>query len=343
MFQAMYKKNVEVFRFAVLALCVLAMFAVASAQRRVTLLNASYDPTRELYQDYNAAFARYWKVKTGQDVVVNQSHGGSGKQARAVIDGLPADVVTLGLASDIDAISANGGLIAGNWQSRLPNNSTPFTSTIVFLVRKGNPRRIKDWNDLVQPGVSVITPNPKTSGGARWNYLAAWGYALHQNQNDQAKARQFVTQLCKNVPVLDSGARGSTTTFVQRDIGDVLIAWESEAYLAVKELGKDKVEVVIPSYSILAEPPVSVVDKVVNRRGTAEVAKAYLEYLYSDTAQEIAARHYYRPRSKSIADKYASQFPRLNLFTISDVFGGWQNAQKTHFADGGIFDQIYGK
>ena len=264
------------FRFAVLALCILAMFASASAQQRVTLLNASYDPTRELYQDYNAAFARYWKTKTGQDVIVKQSHGGSGKQARAVIDGLPADVVTLGLAYDIDAI-ANSGLLPLNWQSRLPNDSTPFTSTIVFLVRKGNPQHIKDWNDLVRPGLAVITPNPKTSGGARWNYLAAWGYALHQNKNDQVKARQFVTQLYKNVPVLDSGARGSTTTFVQRGIGDVLIAWENEAFLALKELGRDKVEVVIPSYSVLAEPPVSVVDKVANKHGTTEVAKAYLE------------------------------------------------------------------
>lgn len=334
--------KVSVLRFVVLALCVPAMFAGASAQR-VTLMNASYDPTRELYQDYNAAFARYWKVKTGQDVIVKQSHGGSGKQARAVIDGLPADVVTLGLAFDIDAIHENGGLIPANWQSRLPSNSTPFTSTIVFLVRKGNPQHIKDWNDLVRPGLAVITPNPKTSGGARWNYLAAWGYALHQNKNDQVKARQFVTQLYKNVPVLDSGARGSTTTFVQRGMGDVLIAWESEAFLAVKELGKDKLEIVVPSYSILAEAPVSVVDKVANKRGTAEVAKAYLEYLYSDTAQEIAAQHFYRPRSKSIADKYAAQFPKVNLFTINDVFGGWQSAQKTHFADGGIFDQIYGK
>ncbi len=335
--------KISIARIAILAFSVMAMFSGASAQPRVTLLNASYDPTRELYQDYNAAFSRYWKAKTGQDVIVKQSHGGSGKQARAVIDGLPADVVTLGLAYDIDAISANGGLISGNWQSRLPNNSTPFTSTIVFLVRKGNPKHIKDWNDLVRPGVAVITPNPKTSGGARWNYVAAWGYALHQNNNDQAKARQFVAQLYKNVPVLDSGARGSTTTFVQRGIGDVLIAWENEAFLAVKELGKDKLEVVIPSYSVQAEPPVSVVDKVTNKRGTAEVAKAYLEYLYSDTAQEIAARHFYRPRSKSIADKYAAQFPKLTLFTINDVFGGWQKVQKTHFADGGIFDQIYGK
>jgi sulfate/thiosulfate transport system substrate-binding protein len=332
----------NVWRVVILALCIAGILGVAYAQQRVTLMNVSYDPTREFYQDYNAAFARYWKAKTGQEVTVNQSHGGSGKQARAVIDGLPADVVTLALAYDIDAISANGGLIASNWQSRLPNNSTPYTSTIVFLVRKGNPKHIQDWNDLVRPGVSVITPNPKTSGGARWNYLAAWGYALHQNKNDQAKARQFVSQLYKNVPVLDSGARGATTTFVQRGMGDVLIAWENEAFLAVNELGKDKLEIVMPSYSIVAEPPVSVVDKVVNKRGTAAVAKAYLEYLYSDEAQEIAARHYYRPRAKAIAAKYAAQFPKLTLFTVSDVFGGWQNAQKTHFADGGIFDQIYG-
>jgi sulfate/thiosulfate transport system substrate-binding protein len=337
------KIRVNVLRFVVLALVAAGIFVNASAQQRVTLMNVSYDPTRELYQDYNAAFARYWKAKTGQDVVIKQSHGGSGKQARAVIDGLPADVVTLALAYDIDALSGNGNLLPKNWQSRLPNNSSPFTSTIVFLVRKGNPKHVKDWNDLVRPGISVITPSPKTSGGARWNYLAAWGYALHQNNNDQAKARQFVTQLYKNVPVLDSGARGATTTFVQRGIGDVLIAWENEAFLAVKELGKDKLEIVIPSYSILAEPPVSVVDKVANKRGTAAVAKAYLEYLYSDEGQEIGARHYYRPSSKSIANKYASQFPKLNLFTVNNVFGGWQNAQKTHFADGAIFDQIYGK
>ena len=340
----MGKRNAEVnvFRYVTLLLFLMGMFGTAFAQQHVTLLNVSYDPTREFYQDYNAAFARYWKAKTGQEVTVNQSHGGSGKQARAVIDGLPADVVTLALAYDIDAISANGGLIAPNWQSRLPNNSTPYTSTIVFLVRKGNPKHIKDWNDLVRPGISVITPNPKTSGGARWNYLAAWGYALHQNKNDQTKARQFVAQLFKNVPVLDSGARGATTTFVQRGIGDVLITWENEAFLAVKELGRDKVEIVVPSYSILAEPPVAVVDKVVNKRGTAAVAKAYLEYLYSDEGQDIAARHYYRPRAQSVAKKYASQFPKLTLFTVNDVFGGWQNAQKTHFADGGIFDQIYG-
>jgi sulfate/thiosulfate-binding protein len=326
----------------VLVLCISGVPCGAFTQP-VTLMNVSYDPTRELYQDYNTAFARYWKEKTGQIVNVNQSHGGSGKQARAVIDGLPADVVTLALAYDIDAISANGGLISGSWQSRLPNNSSPYTSTIVFLVRKGNPKRINDWNDLVRPGVSVITSSPKTSGGARWNYLAAWGYALRQSNNDQNKARQFVTQLYKNVPVLDSGARGSTTTFVQRGMGDVLIAWENEAFLAVQKLGQDKLEIVIPSCSIMAEPPVSVVDKVAERRGTAVVAKAYLEYLYSDEGQEIAARHYYRPRSKAIADKFASQFPKLTLFTVDQVFGGWQNAQKTHFADGGIFDQIYGK
>lgn len=335
--------KVNMLRVALIALCMAGMFVDASAQQRVTLMNVSYDPTRELYQDYNAAFARYWKAKTGQDVVVNQSHGGSGKQARAVIDGLPADVVTLALSYDIDAISQNGGLIASNWQSRLPNNSSPYTSTIVFLVRKGNPKQIKDWNDLVRPGLSVITPNPKTSGGARWNYLAAWGYALRQNKNDQNKARQFVTQLYKNVPVLDSGARGATTTFVQRGIGDVLIAWENEAFLAVKELGKDKLEIVIPSYSILAEPPVSVVDKVASKHGTTAVATAYVQYMYSNEAQEIAARHYYRPTSKPIASKYAAQFPKLKLFTINEVFGGWQNAQKTHFSDGGIFDQIYGK
>jgi sulfate transport system substrate-binding protein len=332
-----------IYRWIAVALIILGILAPGGAANRVQLLNVSYDPTRELYQDYNPAFIRYWKAKTGQDVAINQSHGGSGKQARSVIDGLPADVVTLALAYDIDAISENGGLIAKNWQARLPNNSAPYTSTIVFLVRKGNPKHIKDWNDLARPGLSVITPNPKTSGGARWNYLAAWGYALRQNGGDQSKARQFVTQLYKNVPVLDSGARGSTTTFVQRGIGDVLIAWENEAFLAVKELGKDKFEIVAPSYSILAEPPVAVVDKVANRRGTAAVAKAYLEYLYSEEGQEIAARHYYRPRLKAVADRHVKDFPKLTLFTINEVFGTWQNAQKTHFADGGVFDQIYGK
>jgi sulfate/thiosulfate transport system substrate-binding protein len=331
------------FRFVVLALCALALLGQALAQpRNIRLLNASYDPTREFYQDYNAAFARYWKAKTGQEVTVYQSHGGSGNQARAVIDGLPADVVTLALANDIDAISAKSGRVAADWQSSLPDNSTPFTSTIIFLVRKGNPKHIQDWDDLVRPGVAVITPNPKTSGGARWNYLAAWGYALHVNHNDPSEARQFAARLYKNVPVLDSGARGSTTTFVQRGIGDVLITWENEAFLAVKELGAEKLQIVVPSYSILAEPPVAVVDTVASKHGTAAVAQAYLEYMYSNTGQEIAARHYYRPRNRAIARKYAWQFPKLKLFTVEDVFGGWQQAEKTHFADGGTFDQIYG-
>jgi len=307
----------------------------------VTILNVSYDPTRELYQDFNAAFARYWRSKSGETVTIKQSHGGSGKQARSVIDGLGADVVTLALAYDIDAISEKAGLLPRNWQTRLPNNSSPYTSTIVFLVRKGNPKHIKDWNDLVRPSISVITPNPKTSGGARWNYLGAWGYALRENNHDETKAKEFVTQLYRNVPVLDSGARGATTTFVQRGIGDVLLAWENEAFLAVNELGKDKLEVVVPSVSILAEPPVAVVDKVANKHGTSVVAKAYLEYLYSEEGQEVAARNYYRPRLKSVADKYAGKFPKLLLFTIDEVFGGWQTAQKKHFEDGGIFDQIY--
>ncbi len=307
----------------------------------VTLLNASYDPTRELYQEFNAAFAKKWKEKSGQNVTVKQSHGGSGKQARAVIDGLEADVVTLALAYDIDAISERGNLLPKNWQSRLPNNSAPYTSTIVFLVRKGNPKGIQDWEDLAKQGISVITPNPKTSGGARWNYLAAWGFALKKNGGDEGKAKDFIARLYKNVPVLDSGARGATTTFVERGIGDVLVAWENEALLAVNELGKGKFEIVIPSVSILAEPPVAVVDKVVDRRGTRAVAQAYLEYLYSEEGQEIAAKHFYRPRLASVASKYAAQFPKATLFTIDDVFGGWQKAQKAHFSDGGIFDQIY--
>lgn len=307
----------------------------------VKLLNVSYDPTRELYQDINAAFAKQWKAKTGVDVEINQSHDGSGKQARAVIDGLQADVVTMGLAYDIDVISEKAGLLARNWQTRLPNNSAPYTSTIVFLVRRGNPKHIRDWDDLVKQGVAVITPNPKSSGGARWSYLAAWGYALKHNNNDEAKAREFVTKLYKNVPVLDSGARGSTTTFAQRGIGDVLLSWENEAYLALNELGKDKVEVVTPSLSILAEPPVSVVDKVAAKHGTTEVAKAYLEFLYSEEGQEIAARNYYRPRLASVAAKYAGRFPKLGLFTIDELFGGWQKAQKKHFDDGGVFDRIY--
>jgi len=308
---------------------------------QVLLLNVSYDPTRELYQDFDQAFAKYWKAKTGQTVTIEQSHGGSSKQARAVIDGLQADVVTLALAYDVDAISQNAGLLPGDWQKRLPQNSTPYTSTIVFLVRKGNPKHLKDWDDLVKPGISVITPNPKTSGGARWNYLAAWAYALKQPGGNEQKAQDFVKRLYKNVPVLDSGARGSTTTFVQREIGDVLIAWENEAFLSIKELGPDKVEIVVPSQSILAEPPVSIVDKVVDKKGTRNVAQAYLEYLYTPEGQEIAAKNYYRPRLESVAKKYSSTFPKIKLVTIDEVFGGWQTAQKTHFADGGIFDQIY--
>jgi sulfate/thiosulfate-binding protein len=322
------------------SLLLLSVQAV-SAPPSLNLLNVSYDPTREFYQDFNAAFSRYWSIKTGANVTINQSHGGSGKQARSVIDGLQADVVTLALAYDIDAISEKAGLLPKNWQTRLPNNSAPYTSTIVFLVRKGNPKKIKDWNDLVRSGISIITPNPKTSGGARWNYLAAWGFALKQNHGDETKARDFVSALYKNVPVLDSGARGSTTTFVQRGIGDVLLAWENEAFLAVNELGKDKFEIVIPSVSILAEPPVSLVDKVADKRGTAAVAKAYLDYLYSEEGQEIAAKHYYRPRLKSVADKHAARFPKLSLFTIDEIFGGWQKTQKKHFDDGGMFDQIY--
>jgi sulfate transport system substrate-binding protein len=301
----------------------------------------SYDPTRELYQDFNAAFAKYWKAKTGADVEINQSHGGSGAQSRSVIDGLQADVVTLGLAYDIDAIAEKAKILPVNWQSRLPNNSTPYTSTIVFLVRKGNPKHIKEWSDVVRDGVAVITPNPKTSGGARWSYLAAWGYALRHNNNDDAKARAFVARLYKNVPVLDSGARGSTTTFAQRGIGDVLLSWENEAHLALKEFGADKFEIVYPSESILAEPPVAVVDKIAAKHGTTTVATAYLNYLYSDEGQEVAARNFYRPRNEKVAAKYAAQFPKLTLFTIDQAFGGWQKAQAKHFADGGAFDQIY--
>jgi len=315
--------------------------AVLDAASPVSLLNVSYDPTRELYQDVNTAFAAAWKAKTGQDVTINQSHGGSGKQARAVIDGLQADVVTLALAYDIDAIAENGRLLPKDWQSRLPNNSTPYTSTIVLLVRKGNPKGIKDWSDLVRPGVSVVTPNPKTSGGARWNYLAAWGFALRQAHGDQAKARDFVGKLYRNVPVLDSGARGSTTTFVQRGIGDVLVAWENEALLAVEKLGKGQFEIVVPSISILAEPPVALVDKVADRRGTRKVAQAYLDFLYTPEGQEIAARHFYRPRLDAVRTKFAQRFPAVTLFTIDEVFGGWAKAQKTHFADGGVFDQLY--
>jgi len=303
------------------------------------LLNVSYDPTRELYQEFNAAFALDWKARTGQDVAFRQSHGGAGAQARAVIDGLEADVVTLALAYDIDAIAASG-LIAADWQSRLPHNSAPYTSTIVFLVRKGNPKGITDWDDLVTPGVGVVTPNPKTSGGARWNYLAAWGHALRQPGGSETSAREFIRQLYGNVLVLDSGARGATTTFVQRGIGDVLLSWENEAYLAIEE-SKGAVEIVVPSATILAEPPVTVVDRVADRRQTRAVAEAYLQYLYSPEGQGIAARHHYRPRDAAVLAQYASTFSDVTLFTIDDVAGGWQAAQRTHFADGGVFDQIY--
>jgi sulfate/thiosulfate-binding protein len=311
------------------------------AQKPVTLLNVSYDPTRELYEDFNQKFASFWKGKTGQDVRIRQSHGGSGKQARSVIDGLEADVVTLALAYDIDQIAQKAGTIPADWQSRLPDHSSPYTSSIVLLVRKGNPRGIRDWPDLAKPGISVITPNPKTSGGARWNYLAAWAWALRQPGGNEAKAKDFVSRLYENVPVLDAGARGSTTTFVERGIGDVLIAWENEALLAIKELGPGKFEVVAPSLSILAEPPVAVVDKVAGKHGTRDVARAYLEYLYTPTGQEIAAKHFYRPRLESVAAKYASQFPRMTLVTVDEVFGGWQKAHAAHFADGALFDQIY--
>lgn len=315
--------------------------AAQGAPKPVTLLNVSYDPTRELYEDFNHQFAAYWKAKTGQDVTIRQSHGGSGKQARSVIDGLGADVVTLALAYDIDQIAEKGGLLPANWQSRLPNNSAPYTSTIVLLVRKGNPKRIKDWGDLARPGISVITPNPKTSGGARWNYLAAWAWALRQPGGNEATAKEFVAKLYRNVPVLDAGARGATTTFVERGIGDVLIAWENEALLAIKELGPGKFEVVAPSVSILAEPPVAVVDKIAGKHGTRAVAQAYLEYLYTPEGQEIAAKHFYRPRLAAVAAKYEAQFPKVSLVTVDEVFGGWKKAHATHFADGALFDQIY--
>jgi sulfate/thiosulfate-binding protein len=311
--------------------------AGATTATPVRLLNVSYDPTRELYQEFNAAFAKHWKAQTGQVVDVQMSHGGSGSQARAVSEGLQADVVTLALAYDVNAIE-RAGLIVTGWQKRLPQNSSPYTSTIVFLVRKGNPKHITDWHDLVKPGVSVITPNPKTSGGARWNYLAAWEYA--RQHGDEGKAKEFVTRLFENVPVLDTGARGATTTFVQRGIGDVLLAWENEAYFALEE-AKDGVQIVVPSLSILAEPPVAVIDKVVDRKGTRKVAEAYLQYLYSPEGQDIAARHYYRPRDASVAARYASAFAKIELFTIDEAFGGWLQAQKTHFADGGTFDQVY--
>ena len=312
-----------------------------TAPKPVTLLNVSYDPTRELYEDFNHQFAAYWKGKTGQEVRIRQSHGGSGKQGRSVIDGLEADVVTLALAYDIDQIAEKGGSLPAKWQSLLPDNSSPYTSTIVLLVRKGNPKGIKDWGDLVKPGLSVITPNPKTSGGARWNYLAAWAWALRQPGGNDETAKAFVTKLYKNVPVLDAGARGSTTNFVERGIGDVLLAWENEALLAIRELGPGKFEVVAPSVSVLAEPPVAVVDKVAGKHGTKEVAKAYLDYLYTPTGQEIVAQHFYRPRLASVAAKYESQFPKLKLFTVDEVFGGWKKAHAAHFADGAVFDQIY--
>ena len=317
-----------------------ALFA-ANAHADVTLLNVSYDPTRELYQEVNAAFARQWQATVHEKVSIRASHGGSGRQARAVIDGLEADVVTLALAYDIDEIAARARLLPTDWQKRLPNNSSPYTSTIVFLVRKGNPKGVRDWDDLIKPGVSVITPNPKTSGGARWNYLAAWGYALRKYGNDEGRARNFVTALFHNVPVLDSGARGATTTFVERGQGDVLLAWENEAFLALKEFGSGKFDIVVPSVSILAEPPVAIVDRVVDKRGTRKVAQAYLDYLYSDEGQDIVGRNFYRPRLQKAAAKYAKQFPKLSLFTIDEVFGGWTKAQKTHFADGGLFDHIY--
>jgi sulfate transport system substrate-binding protein len=326
-----------------LALGLLAIGSPSGARADKTLLNASYDPTRELYDSYNKLFARHWQETRGESVAINQSHGGSGKQARAVIDGLDADVVTLALAGDVNALYEKGGLIPKSWQKRLPNNSCPYTSTIVFLVRKGNPKGIRDWSDLARPGVVVITPNPKTSGGARWNFLAAWGWALDQPGGDEQKARELVGKIYKNTAVLDSGARGSTTTFVERGIGDVLIAWENEALLALAGEGREKFELVVPSESILAEPPVSVVDTVARRHGTSELAEAYLQFLYSPEAQDLIARHYYRPSDSAVAQRYAAQFPALKLFSIDEKFGGWPQAQPRFFNDGGIFDQIYGK
>ena len=325
---------------AFLSAAFLCLSVVGAGGRDLKLLNVSYDPTREFYQQYNAAFTKYWLGKTGVRVTIQQSHGGSGRQARAVIDGLEADVVTLALGYDIDAIAEKSGLLPGDWQKRLPHHSSPYTSTIVFLVRQGNPKGIKDWDDLIKPGLAVITPNPKSSGGARWNYLAAWGYALQKFGPDDAKARDFVTRLYKTVPVLDTGARGATTTFVQKGIGDVLIAWENEALLSLKETGKGEFEIVAPSLSILAEPPVAWVDKVVEKHGAREVAEAYLEYLYTPEGQEIAANNFYRPRLEAVAARHGGVFPKVKLFTIDEVFGGWQKAQRTHFSDGGVFDQI---
>lgn len=329
--------------FRTTALLALAAAAGLAAAKDITLLNVSYDPTRELYQEYNAAFAKHWLAKTGDKLSVKQSHGGSGKQARSVIDGIEADVATLALAYDIDEIAERARLLPADWQKRLKHNSAPYASTYIFLVRKGNPKGIKDWGDLVKPGVSIITANPKTSGGARWGYLAAYGYALKQPGGNDTKAKDFVARLFSNVPVLDSGARGSTVTFAERGIGDVLLAWENEAWLSLKEFGNDKFDIVYPPTSILAEPPVTLVDKVVDKRGTRVVAQAYLEYLYSPEGQDIAARNFYRPTDATVAARYAKNFPKISLFTIDEVFGGWAKAQKTHFADGGVFDQIYTK
>ena len=328
------------FHILVIGITLLTGTSVASAAE-VTLLNVSYDPTRELYQALNAAFAKQWEAKSKDKVTIRQSHGGSGRQARSVIDGLDAAVVTLALAYDIDEIATRGKLLPPNWQKRLPHNSAPYTSTIVFLVRKGNPKAIRDWDDLVKPGVSVVTPNPKTSGGARWNYLAAWAYAAKKFGGDETKVKEFVGKLYKNVPVLDTGARGSLTTFTERGIGDVFISWENEAFLATKELGPDKFEIVLPSLSILAEPPVTLVDRVVDKRGTRKLAQAYLEYLYTPEAQEIIGKNFYRPIDPAVAAKFDKQFPKLNLVTVDDSFGGWQKAQKTHFVDGTVFDQIF--
>lgn len=319
---------------------IIVLLPGAALAKDIELLNVSYDPTREFYREYNAAFAEHWKDSHGETVNIGQSHGGSGKQARSVIDGLDADIVSLALSYDIDMISQKAGLLPGDWQSQLPKNSAPYTSTIVFLVRKGNPKAIKDWDDLAKPGITIVAPNPKTSGGARWNYLAAWGYAMKKWNNDEAKAKAFVAAIYKNVPVLDAGARGATTTFIEREIGDVLITWENEAYLAVNELGRGRYEIVAPSASILAEPPVAVVSKNADRHGTRKAAEEYVNYLYSDEGQEIAAKHYYRPRNEAVAAKYADQFSTIKLFTVDEVFGGWTKAQRTHFADKGIFDQI---
>jgi sulfate transport system substrate-binding protein len=331
----------KLFRNIVVGAVALIASVSANVRADVELLNVSYDPTRELYVEFNEAFAKHYKAETGETVTVQQSHGGSGKQARAVIDGLEADVVTLALAYDIDAIAGKAKLLPENWQSRLPNNASPYTSTIVFVVRKGNPKGIKDWGDLIKDGVEVITPNPKTGGGARWNFLAAWGWALQQNNKDESKARAFVTELYQHVPVLDAAARAATTTFAQREIGDVLLSWENEAHLIQKEFADAGYEIVVPSVSILAEPPVAVLDKNVDKRGTRKAAEAYLKYLYTPEGQEIAAKHFYRPRDPEVAKKYASQFADVKLFTIDEVFGGWKKAQETHFGDGGTFDQIY--